>query len=308
MAYMYDLQDISYCAQRQPEWFTKAMFSGKIVDGGYVRIITNIKTKTKMNKLDITGNLWKKASVDCGWDPETTFKLSERELDVTTYKIQLEDCIERFEGTFLEQQMRAGANNTDIPDSLTDATLDLIAVESNSEIEKMIFNGDSANANEFDGFIKLLEDAADTIKVTGVALSTTNISSEFEKVYMAIPTRVLKARDKVKFYVSYRTEAIVRLSLSSLNSQVISAAFTVNGDKISYLGYEIVPAEGMADDMIIAASVDNLVMGTDLVSDFAEIELGRFAKPQDDKIFIKARMKMGVQIAYPDEVVLYAKS
>ena len=52
MAEMYDITGISYQASRQPEWFTKALFSGKIIEGNYVRILPNVKKSTYLNMLD----------------------------------------------------------------------------------------------------------------------------------------------------------------------------------------------------------------------------------------------------------------
>ena len=47
-------------------------------------------------------------------------------------------------------------------------------------------------------------------------------------------------------------------------------------------------------------------MLTDLVSDFANIELGTFPKPNENRLWVKGALKVGVAIAYPSEAVLYA--
>ncbi len=95
------------------------------------------------------------------------------------------------------------------------------------------------------------------------------------------------------------------MALSGIDAQVVNAAFTKTDEVIRYLGIELVTAFGIDNSTMIAASVDNLFLGTDLVSDYSEIELGNFPKPNEDKIFIKGRMRVGVNIAYPSECVLY---
>lgn len=304
---MYDITEITYQASRQPEWFTKALFSGKIIDGGYVRILPNIKNSTKINMLDLDGNILQKSHFDCGWNPTAALKLSEQELKVETYKVQLEDCIEKFETTWLEQRMKAGANIDELPATLGEASLDIIGKEVNEEIERMLFGGKSSNANEFAGYVEILTTATDTIKIAGSTLTKTNVIPEIEKVYERIPEAVLQqGEDKVKMFISYNTYRAVKMALSAAPNQVINIAFSIEGDMIKYLGIELVPTKGLTNDQIVAASIDNLLMGTDLVSDYAQIELGNFAKPNDDMIYVKGRMKVGVGVAYPSEVVLYA--
>lgn len=218
---MYDITGISYQAQRQPEWFTKALFSGKIVDGGYVRILPNIKQSTLINMLDLDGNILQKSQFDCGWNPTAALKLSEQELKVETYKIQLEDCIEKFETTWLEQRMKAGANSVDeLPATLEEASLDIIGKEVNKEIERMLFGGTTGNTNEFSGYVEILSGATDTVKIAGSTLTKANVVGEIEKVYAAIPEAVLQqGEDKVKMYVSYNTYRAIKMALSAVGNQ-----------------------------------------------------------------------------------------
>ena len=171
----------------------------------------------------------------------------------------------------------------------------------------MLFGGDSTNDNEFDGFVKILKDAADSIKVAGSNLTKANIISELEKVFTAIPEAVLQqGEDAIKIFVSYNSYRALKMALANVDSQVIAAAFTVDGGVIRYLGIEIVPAVGITNAQMVAANTDNLIMLTDLLSDFANIELGTFPKPNENRLWVKGALKIGVAIAYPSEAVLYA--
>lgn len=307
MANMYDISGISYQAKRQPEWFTKALFSGKIIDGGYVKILPNVKQSTLINMLDLDGNILQKSQFDCGWNPTAALKLSEQMLNVETYKIQMEDCIEKFETTWLAERMKPGANSIDeLPATLEEASMQIIANEVSQNIDRLLFGGTSGNTNEFSGYVEILSGATDTIKLGGDILTPSNVLGELEKVFMAIPKAVLKNKKDIKFFVSESTSRAIRVALTSVSAQVINVAFNISDDMIKYFGIEIVETEGLTDDQIVAASINNLLMGTDLVSDFAQIELGNFAKPNDDMIYVKGRMKVGVGVAYPSETVLYA--
>lgn len=307
MAEMYNINGLSYQASRQPDWFTKALFTGKIVDGGYIRILPNVKKSTYLNMLDLDGNVLQKSANDCSWNPTAALKISEALATVTDYKIQLEDCIEKFNSTWLVDKMKAGANVNELPATLEEASLDIIGKSVSADIERMLFGGDSANENEFDGIVKLLTDATKTIKVSGSTITKGNVIAEIEKVFSVIPEGVLQqGEDKIKIFVSYNTYRALKMALANVNSQVIAAAFTVSGDSIHYLGVEVVPAKGITNGQMVAASIDNLIMLTDLVSDFSQVELGTFAKPNDNKLWVKGALKVGVAVAYPDEAVLYA--
>lgn len=307
MAEMYDITGISYQASRQPEWFTKALFSGKIIEGNYVRILPNVKKSTYLNMLTLDGNVLQKSHNDCGWNPTAALKLSEQLATVTDYKIQLEDCIEKFESTWLVERMKAGANVDELPATLGEASLDIVGKSVNADIERMLFGGDSVNENEFDGIVKVLSGATDTIKVSGSTLTKANIINELEKVFTAIPEAVLQdAEDKVKIFVSYNSYRALKMALANVDSQVIAAAFTVEGGVIRYLGVEVVPAVGISNGQMVASSTENLIMLTDLVSDFSQIELGTFPKPNENRLWVKGALKIGVAVAYPNEAVLYA--
>lgn len=307
MAEMYDITGISYQASRQPEWFTKALFSGKIIEGNYVRILPNVKKSTYLNMLDLDGNVLQKSQNDCGWNPTAALKLSEQLATVTDYKIQLEDCIEKFESTWLVERMKAGANVDELPATLGEASLDIVGKSVNADIERMLFGGDATKENEFDGIVKVLSGATDTIKISGSTLTKANIINELEKVFTAIPEAVLQdAEDKVKIFVSYNSYRVLKMALANVDSQVIAAAFTVEGGVIRYLGIEVVPAVGITNNQMVASNTENLIMLTDLVSDFSQIELGTFPKPNENRLWVKGALKIGVAVAYPSETVLYA--
>lgn len=307
MAEMYDITGISYQASRQPEWFTKALFSGKIIEGNYVRILPNVKKSTYLNMLDLDGNVLQKSQNDCGWNPTAALKLSEQLATVTDYKIQLEDCIEKFESTWLVERMKAGANVDELPATLGEASLDIVGKSVNADIERMLFGGDATKENEFDGIVKVLSGATDTIKISGSTLTKANIINELEKVFTAIPEAVLQdAEDKVKIFVSYNSYRALKMALANVDSQVIAAAFTVDGGVIKYLGIEVVPAVGITNNQMVASNTENLIMLTDLVSDFSQIELGTFPKPNENRLWVKGALKIGVAVAYPSETVLYA--
>jgi len=65
-----------------------------------------------------------------------------------------------------------------------------------------------------------------------------------------------------------------------------------------------VPANGIDNDTLIGYDSRNAWLLTDLLSDIDEVELGNFPKPNDDKVFIKGRLRLGFAIPFEDEAVI----
>lgn len=308
---MYDIQGLSYHPSTNMDWFTKAIFGGKLIEKGKITPVIGVKKSTLLNLIDLKSGLLQADKSDCGWTPQEIMRLSEKELEVKTYKINLEQCIDELESKRIAWMLSPGARNQELPDTLEEATLQLLAAELSSEIERKIFTADSTkNADDFDGAIKVLTDSAEVIKVSGVALTKENVLTEIEKVFQSIPTEVvIKGIEEgsLSIFVSYATYLKAKMALGGVYGEnvMVSPNYTVDGDVVRYMGIEIVPVKGLEDTQMIAADAKNFVLGTDLVSDLEEIRLGQFAAPMDSKIFIDGRLRLGFAIPFENEVVFY---
>lgn len=308
---MYDIQGLTYHPSTNMDWFTKAVFGGKLIEKGKVTPVVGVKDSTQLNLIDLAGNILQADSSDCAWTPQQMAKLSEKELKVKTYKINLEQCIDDLERKRTIWMLSPGAKNQELPDSLEDATMALLAAELSSEIETKIFSGDSSvNANDFDGVLKVLEDSSEAIKLIGVALTKDNVLEEVARVLNALPEDVIirgMEESTLNIYTSYATLLKVKMALGGVYGQnvVVHPNFTIEGDVVKYMGVEIVPVKGLGNDQMVAADARNFIIGTDLVRDLEEIRLGQFAAPHDNKIFIDGRLRIGFAIPFEDEVVFY---
>jgi len=312
MANMYDISSLTYQPSSNMDWFTKAIFGGKLIEKGKITPIIGVKDSTMLNLVDLEGNILQAETGNCGWTPKQMAKLTEKELKVKTYKISLEQCIDDLERKRTIWMLSPGARNQELPATLEDATMTILASELSSEIETKIFKGDSSSsANDFDGAVKVLTDSTEAIKLTGVALTKANILEEIEKVFSAVPEAVLvpgMQNGTLNIYVSYQAYVKVKIALGGLwgDNVVVSPNFSVEGDVVRYMGVEIVPVKGLEDNEMIAADAKNFLVGTDLVSDLEEIRLGQKAAPQDNIIFIDGRLRLGFAIPFEDEVVFYS--
>ncbi len=312
MGNMYNISSLTYQPSSNMDWFTKAIFGGKLIEKGKITPVIGIKESTLLNLIDLTGNILQPDGSDCSWTPNQVTRLSEKEMKIKTYKINLEQCIDDLERKCTVWMLSPGARNQELPTSLEDATMTILAAELSSEIEAKIFKGDSsADANDFDGVIKVLTDSTQAVKIAGVALTKENVLAEIEKVFSGVPEDVLAVglqEGTLNIYVSYATLLKVKMALGGIfgSNVVVSPNFTVEGDVVRYMGVEIVPVKGLTDNTMIAADARNFLVGTDLINDLEEIRIGQKAAPEDNKIFIDGRLRLGFAIPFEDEVVFYS--
>ncbi|NDV69281.1 hypothetical protein [Dysgonomonas sp. 25] len=312
MANLYNITPLTYQPSSNMDWFTKAVFGGKLIEKGKITPVIGIKESSMLNLIDLSGNMLQADSRDCAWTPQQIAKLSEKELKIKTYKINLEQCLDDLERKRTVWMMSPGARNHQLPEGLEDATMAILASELSSEIETKIFKGDSSvDADDFDGVTKVLTDSTEAIKVTGVVLTKSNVLDEIEKAFAALPDDVAAAgmeKESLNVYVSYATLMKVKVALAGVFGAgvVVNPNFIVENNIVKYLGAEIVPVKGIGDNDMVIAESSNFLLGTDLLSDLEEIRLGQFAAPNDNKIFIDGRLRLGFAIPFEDEVVFYS--
>lgn len=312
MANMYNINGLSYTPKENPEWFTRAMFGGRLVSGGYIRVLTGIRGDELLSQIDLQNKILQIDGKDCAWTPNQIIKLSEKTASVKTYKINLEECIDTLENKRTLYQLSEGAQNDALPPELEAATLALIAIGLSNEIEEMVVGGNvSVDPNQFNGMETVLAASTEATKLVGATLTSANVLAEVGKVYDAIPEDVLQAEDAgtLLLFVSYATRRKIRNALASLTNQVIAAQWTVDdadkrNPKMFYLGMEIVPVKGIGANTLIAIDATNAFLLTDMLSDLDGIELGNFPKPNDDKVYIKGRLRLGFVIPFEDEAVI----
>lgn len=312
MANMYNINGLSYNAKENTEWFTRAMFGGRLIQGGYIRVLTGVKGDELLSQIDLENKILQIDGKDCAWTPNQIIKLSEKKASVKTYKINLEQCIDELENKRTLYQLSPGAKNESLPPELEAATLALIAIGLSNEIEEMIVGGDeSKDPNQFNGMVKTLLSKAVSIQLAGAVLTKANVLDRVEAVYNAIPEEVLQSEDAGTLYVmgSCNTRRLIRAALADKNNQVIAASWTVDdadkrNPRLYYLGMEFVPAKGIDNNTLIGYDSRNAYLLTDLLSDLDEVELGNFPKPNEDKVFIKGRLRLGFVIPFEDEMVI----
>ena len=140
-------------------------------------------------------------------------------------------------------------------------------------------------------------------KVAGTTISSSNIATEYAKVYAAIPGEVLVQPDQKPYiYAPYSHKQLINIfNVNSTYRDLFSV--DIAADKYYYNGIEIqfVP---LAENVIVCALPENLLWCTDLLADLNELKIDRIANNRED-MFIKAIMTLGAHVIRQSVNVLY---
>ena len=140
------------------------------------------------------------------------------------------------------------------------------------------------------------------VKVAGTTISSTNIATEYGKVYAAIPAVTLAQGEKPYIYAPYSHKQLINIyNVTATYRDLFSVDLA--RDKYFYNGVEIkfVP---LSENVVIAGLPSNIIWGTDLISDFNKMEINKIANNRED-MFVKNIFNIGVHVGRQATNVLY---
>jgi hypothetical protein len=161
-------------------------------------------------------------------------------------------------------------------------------------ITKMIYNASNATATAGVG---------GRVKVAGTALTASNIKTEFDKIYLAIPAEVLASAERP---ILYAPKNVMQMIIAANN--VVSdfnKPFDVNESATEFyfngLKIEFIP---LPNNVVIVGLKSHFFWITDLQSDINTMKLDKIANNQE-KMFIKTVASIGAHVANQKFNVLY---
>jgi hypothetical protein len=274
-------------------------------------VMVGVKSAETINIMDT--DAFFQAGGTCGWNASGTTSFTQRTVTVGKIKVQEALCPKTLEAKYLQKALPTGSTYDSIPfeQEFTDKKAKTIA----SQLETAIWTGDTASANgnlnKFDGLIKLIGAASGVVDanvsgfVSGAPLTSitpTNVVSLLDGVYRAIPAKVVAADDMTIFVGQdvFRTYTI-----ALKNANMFNYAFDGKADSEFVLpgtSIKVVAVGGLnGTNDIFALRLSNMFLGTDLLNEEEKFEI--FFAKEADEVRFAAEFKMGVNIAFPDEIV-----
>jgi hypothetical protein len=306
----------NYTKENEAQLVTSSVLGAKtaalIKSAGNVMV--GVKSAETINIMDT--DAFFQAGGTCGWNASGTTSFTQRTVTVGKIKVQEALCPKALEAKYLQKALPTGSQYDSIPfeQDYSDRKAKTIA----SQLETALWQGDTASANgnlnKFDGFIKLIGAASGVVdaNVSGfisgaplTSITSANVVSLFDGVYKAIPAKVVAADDMV---IVCGQDTFRTYTIALKNANMFQYSIDVKADSEFVLpgtSIKVVALQGLnSTNDVYAMRLSNLFLGTDLLNEEEKFEI--FFAKEADEVRFAAEFKMGVNVAFPDEIVKVA--
>lgn len=259
-------------------------------------LITDVKGETALHLVS-TDVTFGDGSV-CSFDATGEQSITQRTLKPAYLKVNMEYCDKNLLNTYAQHKVKIAAGLKELPYEAE--FMNGVADAINEGLEKMIWQGDSTNDNEFDGLIKVLGDASATTVTAG-----TTAYDKIKNVYMSMPEEVASKSDAVIFVGAGLYREFIQ-DLVSANLYHYDPSNDGEEYKLPGTDIRVIKVNGLNEtvgyDYAVAGRLSNLFYGTDAMGDENKFDVWY---SQDNRTFrLAVEFTAGVQVAYPSEVIL----
>lgn len=284
----------AYVDEKRLPLISKTLLGAK--SAGLLTLVADVKQKTALNLLNTDIKFGDGSA--CGWDEAGTSTLSQRYIDPEYLKINQAFCYKALLGKWASYEVGLAAGRETLP--FEEDFINGVIEGVNTAIEKMIWQGKKADGNSFDGFLTILDGESTAVSVS-IAEGTSAYES-IKKVYAAIPAEVVGKEDTVIFVGEdkYREfiQDLVAANLYHFNPDYKAGEYMLPGTSV-----RVIAVNGLnGTDRIVAGRLSNMFYGVSSEEDTDAFDFW-FSK-DNDEFRMKIQFGAGVQVAYPDEIVV----
>jgi len=251
----------------------------------------------------------------CGFNASGLTSFTQRTVTVGKIKVNEALCLKDLEAKYLQKALPAGSKYDSMVYS--EEYSNLKASKIASQLENALWQGNTGsvdvNLNKFTGLLSLITSAgasivnANSVPFHGsveTAITAGNVISIFDSIYKAIPAQVVDKDDMVIFcgMDTFRTYTVALKTANQFHytvDQKANGEFVLPGTTI-----KVIAVQGLnGTNDIVACRISNLYVGTDLLNEEERFEI--FYAKEADQVRFVAEFKMGVNFAFPDEIVKF---
>jgi hypothetical protein len=140
------------------------------------------------------------------------------------------------------------------------------------------------------------------VSVSGTTLSASNIITEMTKVFTALPKRIRRRKDLLRFHVSPVAADLYRQATAAANTM----SYITKALDLTYLDIKIVVNDGMSDNKMVLTRRDNLLYAFDGAADGEQLKAINLSDTTGDEIIrTRANLKMAFYNVNNEEIVFY---
>jgi hypothetical protein len=276
-------------------------------------VMVGVKSAETINIMD-TDAIFQDGS-SCGFTASGTTSFTQRAVTVGKIKVNEALCLKDLESKYLQKALPNGSSYDSMvySEEYSNRKAEKIA----AQLEKALWQGDvnsvDVNLNKFAGLLGLITAAggsvvdANTIPNHGsveTAITGGNVISIFDSIYKAIPAQVVD-KDDMAIYCGMDVFRTYTVALKSANQfhytvdQKANGEFVLPGTTI-----KVIALQGLnGTNKIVASRISNFFLGTDLLNEEERFEI--FYAKEADQVRFVSEFKMGVNFAFPDEIVKF---
>lgn len=266
--------------------FSEILYANDTVSKGLVRVLENIKYKQVVTTLsgDLTVQPYAVNPVSTG-----AITSSDTEIAPDKKHVFHTFTMDAMRSTRYGRDMKSGAANLESNEFLQ-AVLEYATPRIGRAIEKdfwakLTAKLDAVGAGE---------------EIVGTALTAANIVAELRKVYSSQAIAEAMDSDEVTIYVPRKVKQLIAIANQDALYRDLIA---VNGDSVTFLDIPVVFVD-LAGNNMIAGRKSDLILGTDLASDFGSLEVGK-VNNTGDEMFLKGTFSLDAAVCVPAQKVLY---
>ena len=288
----------NYVEEHRLPLIAKSVLRGKTIE--LVQLETGVKSDTALNLISAAVKFGDGS--ECGWTPTDGVTLSQRKLVPVFVKVNQAFCDKNLLKKWAAYEVTLAAGRNTLP--FEEQFLEEISNSINEQIEKMVWQGDSANVEsrvECDGYLKHIEAGGSGATIL-TDVDGTSAYNRIKKVYNALPARIVDKQDTVIFVSNslYRDfiNELVASNLYHFNPDYGQGEYPLPGTSI-----RVIAVSGLdGTNRIVAGRLSNFFYGVDAEDDKDTLDLWYSKDNQEFRLAVN--FAVSTQVALPDEIVL----
>ena len=273
-------------------------------------VMVGVKSSETINILD-TDSIFQSGS-SCGFNASGTTTFTQRTVTVGKIKVNEALCPKDLEAKYLQKALPEGSRYDSIAFAAdyTDKKSARIAAQLETALWQGATGSANVNLNKFQGLVALIGSGAVESNNTtyygtaATSITTANVRDIFDALYKAIPAQVV-GKDDMTIFCGQDVFRLYTIALK--NANMYNYAFDGKADSEFFLPgtpVKVVATPGLNGiTKIYAIRLSNLFIGTDLLNEEERFEL--FYAKEADQVRFVAEFKMGVNVAFLDEIASF---
>jgi hypothetical protein len=305
----------TYAGEAAAGYIAAALLSANTLDKKLVTIMPNVKFKSVIQKLDVSGIV---QDASCDFTTSGSVAITEQVLTPKELQVNLLLCKQEFVDSWEALQLGFSAFD-EIPKNFNDFLISYVGGKVAEATEESIWEGVNTTNGQFGGFQTafsasiaaggsgaVLAAKSGSIVISG-SVTSANVLDKLNSVVNTIPDTVYGKPD-VLLYVSTDVAKAYQQALAggAIGANGWNNQMNVGEKPFNFNGIEIVWCPGMSSSKIVASQKSNLFFGTGLLSDYNEVKVLDMANIDGSQNYrIVMRYTGGTQFGIGQDIVYY---